>query len=199
MKNLIIALMFIFSSSLMAQSSFGIKAGLNYADNGKVEYSDLNNISQTFEAKAERKMGYHFGIFYRADLGRFYLKPELLYSSTKSSYEYNNDEAEYNISSLKLPVLLGVKIIGPVHVFAGPSFQYITSNDFKDMTLEELENEFTIGAQFGAGVKFGGVGIDVRYDQALSEEQVQFVGYEGGGERLDSRPNQFIVSLSLDL
>lgn len=199
MKNAIFVVMLICSSTLAAQSSFGITAGLNYADNGKVEYSDLSNITNTLEAKAERKTGYHFGVFYRADFGRFHLKPELLYSSTKSSYDYNNEEAEFNISNLKLPVLLGVKILGPFHIFAGPSFQYVTTNDFKDMTLEELKNEFTIGAQFGVGIKFGGVGIDVRYDQALSEDQVQFVGYEGGGERLDSRPNQFIVSLSLDL
>lgn len=198
MKNALIILILIFSSSLMAQSSFGIKAGLNYADNGKVEYSDLSNITNTLEAKTERKTGYHFGIFYRADFSMFYLKPELLYSNTKSSYEYDNDNSEFNISSLKLPVLLGVKIFGPVHVFAGPSFQYIMSNDFDGMTLEELENEFTIGAQFGAGVKFGGVGIDVRYDQALSEKQVEFIGM-GSEERLDSRSNQFILSLSLDL
>lgn len=200
MKKLLIVLICVASPSLFAQSSFGVTAGLNFADNGEIEFSDATSAGENIvTSEASRKTGYHFGIYYRAELGRFYLRPELWYTQTKSEFEYNNTEADFEISKLELPILVGARVIGPLHVFAGPSLQYIMSNDFEGLTLEELENEFTIGAQFGVGAQFGGIGIDVRYAQALTEKQAEFLGVEGDNGRMDSRPNQFIVSLSLDL
>ena len=141
------------------------------------------------------------GIYYRGDLGGLYLKPELLYTQTKSSYEYNNEEADYNISKLDLPVLLGIKVLGPVHVFAGPSFQYILENDFDGVTIGDVENEFTIGAQFGAGLQLGRVGLDVRYERGLTENEATVLDLNSpnGLKRVDSRPSQIIFALALDL
>lgn len=198
MKNLFIALLLLCSSTAIAQSSFGVTAGLNYADNGKVEYSDVSGAFENI-AEAERKTGYHFGVFYRAEIAMFYLKPELLYTQTTSSYDFNDRSVDYDVSTLDLPILVGVSILGPLDIFAGPSLRYVLSNDFDGNSIEEFKNEFTVGAQFGVGVQFGGIGIDIRYEQALSENQAEFLGLEGNPERIDSRPNQFIVSLSLDL
>ncbi|HET7361609.1 MAG TPA: outer membrane beta-barrel protein [Salinimicrobium sp.] len=200
MKKLLIVLICAASPSLFAQSSFGVTAGLNFADNGEIEFSDATSAGENIvTSEASRKTGYHFGIYYRAELGRFYLKPELWYTQTKSKFEYNNTEADFEISKLDLPILVGVRVIGPLNVFAGPSLQYIMDQNFEGANLEDLENDFTVGAQFGIGAQFGGIGIDVRYEQALNENQAEFLGIEEDSGRLDSRPNQFIVSLSLDL
>lgn len=189
------------ATAATAQSSFGVKAGLNYGDNGEIEYSDFENAGRDAVKGGDGKVGYHFGIFYRGDMEGFYLKPELLYTQTKTSYEYNNDEADYSLSKLDLPVLLGLKILGPVHVFAGPSFQYILENKFDGVTIGDVEDEFTIGAQFGAGLQLGRVGLDVRYERGLSENEAQVLDLNSpsGLKRVDSRPNQFILALSLDL
>ena len=202
MKKRLLILMLIAGTSALAQSGFGVKGGLNYSDNGKIEYTDLTGAGENIlEEEANRKTGYHFGIFYRADLGPLFLKPELLYTTTKSSYNYDNETADFDVTTLNLPILVGMNVLGPINVFAGPSLQYYLENDFEGLSLEELENEFTVGAQFGVGVQFGGIGIDVRYEQALSENQAEMARSIGGEEnvRLDSRPNQFILSLSLNL
>ena len=188
-------------SAAMAQSGFGVKAGLNYGDNGEITYSDVTSSGEDIMKGGDSKAGYHFGFFYRAEAGGFFLKPELLYTRTKSSYEYNNETADYNITKIDLPVLVGMDILGPLHIFAGPSLQYILDNDFQGVSLGDVEEEFTIGAQFGAGIQFGGIGIDVRYERGLQENEATVLDLNNpdGLKRVDARPNQIIFSLSLAL
>lgn len=197
MKKALIILLFIAASPAFAQSSFGVKGGLNYGDNGKIEFRDVSNATQNTESK----VGYHFGFFYRGEMNGFYLKPELLYTKTKSSYEYNDKDADYDISKLDLPVLVGLKLLGPIHAFGGPSLTYILKNDFQGITLDDVENEFTIGIQFGAGLQLGSLGVDLRYERGLTENQANALDLNNpdGIKRVDSRPNQFILSLSIDL
>lgn len=201
MKKGILILMLIISGAVMAQSGFGVKAGLNYGDNGDVEYTDVTGAGEDIMKGGDSKVGYHFGLFYRAEMAGFFLKPELLYTQTKSSYDFNNEDAEYKISKIDLPVLLGIRVLGPVNVFAGPSFQYILDNDFQGVTVGDVEDEFTIGAQFGAGIQFKGIGVDVRYERGLSDNEAQVLDLDNpnGVKRVDARPNQFILSLSLNL
>lgn len=202
MKKGLILLLLIASTTAWAQGGFGVKAGLNYGDNGEIEFEDVTNAgSDIMTEKGDSKVGYHFGVFYRADLGPVFLKPELLYTQTKSSYEFQNDEAEYKISKLDLPIMVGIDILGPLNIFAGPSLQYMLDNDFQGVTLDDFENDFTIGAQFGAGVQFGGIGLDVRYERGLTENQAEVLDLNNpnGVQRVDSRPNQIIFSLSLNL
>ena len=202
MKKGIILVLLMACATTWAQSGFGVKAGLNYGDNGEIEFEDVTNAgSDIVTEKGDSKVGYHFGVFYRGDLGPVFLRPELLYTQTKSSYEYQNEEADYNISKLDLPILVGLDILGPLNIFAGPSLQYILDNDFQGVTLDDVENNFTVGAQFGAGVQFGGIGLDIRYERGLTENQAEVIDLNNanGLRRVDSRPNQIIFSLSLNL
>lgn len=190
-----------FSAGAMAQSGFGIKGGLNYGDNGEIAYTDITTAGEDIIEGGDSKVGYHAGIFYRADFSLFFLKPELLYTKTKSSYDFNNESADYKLSKLDLPILLGIDILGPVNIFAGPSLQYILENDFQGIALGDVENEFTVGAQFGAGIQIGNIGIDVRYERGLKDNEAQVLDLDNpeGLQRVDSRPNQIIFSLSVIL
>lgn len=199
MKKGILILTLLFTSAGFAQSGFGVTGGLNYGDNGEVTFSDVTNAGEDIVKGGDSKVGYHAGFYYRAEFSSFFIKPELVYTKTKSSYEYNNENADYNVSKLDLPILVGLDIIGPVNVFAGPSLQYILDNNFQGVTLGDVENEFTIGAQFGAGIQFGGIGVDVRYERGLKENEALVIDSTTGLQRVDSRPNQIIFSLSLNL
>lgn len=202
MKKTLLVLMLITGVSGLAQNGFGVKGGLNYSDNGEIEFTDVTGAGENIvEENADRKTGYHFGVFYRADLGPVFLKPELLYTKSKSSYKYNNESSDYDISKLDLPILVGIDILGPVNIFAGPSLQYILENDLQGISIGEVENDFTVGAQFGAGIQLGSIGLDVRYERSLTENQAEVLNLDNseGVRRIDARPNQFIVSLSLNL
>lgn len=201
MKKYFLIFMLTTASTVMAQSGLGVKGGLNYGDNGEISYTDVTTAGEDIIKGGDSKVGYHFGLFYKADLGSFFLRPELLYTRTKSSYEYNEEDAEYKVSKLDLPILLGLDVLGPVNIFAGPSLQYILENDFQGISLGEVENEFTVGAQFGVGVNLGKIGLDVRYERSLTENEATVLDLENGNglQRVDTRPNQLIFALSLQL
>jgi outer membrane protein with beta-barrel domain len=191
-KSLLMAVFALVSLTAFAQkdSGFGIKGGLNYNANG-----DYFDAAEDAYKDPSRNVGYHIGLF--GKLGnRFYVRPELVYTKTKSDY----DEDSFDMSKLDVPVLVGTKIIGPLHVFAGPAFQYILNSEFEGISSTEIESDFTVGLHIGAGVNLGKLGIDVRYERGFSANEADFVNSnvtELNPNRVDTRPDQLIVSLSV--
>lgn len=190
-KTVLIAAFALVSLTAFAQKNpgFGIKAGLNYGANG-----DYFESAGDAYRNPKSNVGYHVGIF--GKLGdNIYLRPELVYTKTKSDYENNSLE----MSKLDLPVLLGVNLIGPLQVFAGPAFQYILDTDYEDITIGDVKNDFTVGLNIGAGVSFGKFGIDLRYERGFSENEVTVIDGVFSGDRIDTRPDQLILSLAIRL
>ena len=174
-------------------SSFGIKGGLNYNANG--------NYFESIGANAEnpdRNIGYHIGVY--GKLGdRLYFRPELVYSSTKSDY----DSGDFNMKKIDAPLLVGIKILGPISVFGGPSLQYIldSGDGFDGISINSIENDFSVGLNFGAAINFNKFAIDLRYERGLSNNEATFLDNNGIdiNNRLDTRPDQLILSLSIAL
>lgn len=194
MKKLFITFSFIALISPFAVSQngsgFGIKGGLNYGGNG--DY--FNSISENAEDPSNT-VGYHLGIFGKVG-NRLYFRPELIYTKTKSDY----DSGDFDMSKLDAPLLVGLKVLGPIHVFGGPSLQYILNTEFEGVTINDVEDEFSIGLNFGIGLSFKSFGIDLRYERGFSENEGTFIDENLGlGGRLDTRPEQLILSLSLML
>ncbi len=193
MKNLFLTLALVFSLISFAQTSkgFGLKAGLNYNANGN--YFDA--VSMNVE-NPDRNIGYHVGIF--GKLGNeVYLRPELVYTKTKS--DYRNDSFE--MSKFDLPVLVGIKVLGPISVFGGPSFQYILDSEFSNISINEIESDFSVGLNFGIGFNLKKIGVDLRYERGFSNNEASFLQNNNIAtpDRLDTRPDQLILSLSLIL
>jgi hypothetical protein len=193
MKKLIIVFTMLVAATSMAQSNsgLGITAGANYGSTG-----DLKENGQTIIDNPKEKLGFHVGVYYKQDFGILYLRPELKY--TQLSNEYNN--VQFDLQKIDLPILLGTRIVGPLHIFAGPSLQYIVETDIQDIDTTDLENDFTIGAQFGVGVNLGNLGIDVRYERGLTDNELRFVDNTLITNRsftIDTRPEQIILALSV--
>ncbi|MGS0524513.1 porin family protein [Zobellia nedashkovskayae] len=195
-KTLLTAVFALVSIAAFSQKDLveiGVKAGLNYSANGDY-FESIGDAAKD----PDRNIGYHVGLFSKIDLNRLYLRPELVYTKTKS--DYNGDK--FDISKLDLPLLVGIKVIGPLHVFAGPSFQYILDTEFDGISIDDIENDFSVGANIGAGVDLGKLGIDIRYERGFNSNEATFINTNItnlGPSRVDARPDQLIVSLSLTL
>jgi hypothetical protein len=190
-----------FTAFAQKDSGFGIKAGLNYNQNGDLSFQQLQAAGEDLIAGSDGKVGYHVGFFGKLDLPIIYIRPELVYTKTKSSYTIDGSTNDYNISKLDLPVLVGIKIIGPLNLFAGPAFQYTLSNDLQNVELSDVQNNFTVGAHFGVGVNLGNLGLDVRYERGFTKNEAQIIGDNIAdiSGRVDSRPSQIIFGLSVKL
>ena len=194
-KTLLTAVFAMVSITVFSQkdSGFGIKGGLNYSANGDY-FESIGDAAR----QPNRNVGYHLGIYGKIGVSRIYVRPELVYTKTKSDY----DGDKFEVSKLDLPILVGVKVIGPLHVFAGPAFQYILDTEFDGIAINDIENDFTVGANLGAGLNFGKLGFDIRYERGFNNNEASFINTniaQVGPSRVNSRPDQLIVSLSLKL
>ena len=204
MKNKItlITLIFITATSLtFAQSGYGIKAGLSYNSNGELA-EIINNTQTVINNKGNGKSGYNIGFYGKLDLGPLYIRPELVYTKTTSEYELNSTRTDYKLSKLDAPILIGIHVLGPLKVFAGPAFQYILTEDFNGLQRKAVEKDFTVGLNIGAALELGALGIDVRYERGLKSNETSFIDNNIGSTSsytLDSRPSQIIFSVSYRL
>ncbi len=195
-KQLLLALSaFMLCGAAFAQSGnsiWGVKLGLNYNGNGEYFRSAEAAIDNP-----DRNVGYHLGVF--GKLGdKIFLRPELVYTRTSSEYV----DGDLKISKLDAPVLLGLEVIGPLNVFAGPSFQYVLSTKLDDTKLENLENDITVGLNLGVSVDLGNLGLEVRYERGFTENEAEFINNNIttlNGDTVDTRPDQLILSLSVKL
>ena len=162
-KFFVLASALLISQFMMAQFHLGFKAGAN------ISKVDGKSFKEEFE------YGYNLGGFAEIGLGKkFAFQPEVLfnqYSSTlDSSYKaiYENiitsDQSKVKLNYLTIPLLLDYKLIGPVHLQAGPQFGILMNHD-KNF-LQNGENAFKNGdfsMVAGAQIKLAQLRITGRY------------------------------------
>lgn len=195
MKKTILSLaLAMICTATFAQSKggFGIKGGLNYNSNG-----DYIESAQAIAEDPDGNVGFHLGVFYKIG-NSIYFRPELIFTSTKSEYT----DGDLNVNKIDVPALVGIRLIGPLHLFAGPDFQYILNSEFDGIKLEDIENDFTVGLHIGVGVNLGKLGVDLRYERGLSSNEASFINSNIvtlPESRVDLRSSQVIVSLSVKI
>jgi len=193
MKRLILTPLLLFAFILThAQTAdgFGFKVGLNYNANGNYFESIGSNAEYP-----DRNIGFHIGAF--GIIGdKLYFKPELIYTNTKS--DYNSDA--FKMQKLDAPLLVGIKVIGPISVFGGPAFQYILESEFEGISIDNVDKDLTVGLNFGMAFNINKVGLDIRYERGFSNNEASFLSNNNiDTSRLDTRPDQLIFSLSFVL
>jgi hypothetical protein len=194
---LILCLTLGLSQASIAQLDFGVKGGLNYNSNS------IKEVQSDVFSGAKSKTGYHAGVWLRFKLPilGFYVRPELVYTNLENEvfYKFAAKTTSYSFQKIDIPILLGKKIFGIGNVFIGPSFQYILASNFEISDISTVDADgFTMGLQFGGGVEFGKLGIDLRWERAFSGIESTFLA--GAIERnFDTRINQIIIGLSYKL
>src|SRR5690606_37218153 len=194
MKKAILILCLLAGVTTYAQSGsgIGIKGGLNFGANG-----DLSVTFSNIDISSDSKVGFHVGVFGKMDFGTLYFRPELVYTKLNLEYDYDAGTSKFEMSKLDMPLLVGLNIIGPLHIFAGPSLQYVLDTDLEDVELEDVKNDFTVGLNIGAGVNLSDqLGVDLRYERGFSDNEAEFIGIDGSEGRVDTRPSQLVLGLS---
>ena len=190
----------LFTSVSFAQNiDFGIKGGVNYNFGG--DLSEIITVSENsvenILAGADGKAGFHVAFWTKVDILGLYLRPELVYTQLNNSYSNSgvNVNTDFKTTKIDIPILIGAKIAGPLHIFAGPSFQYITKSTFSQNDFINIEKQdFTAGLQIGFGVEFGNLGIDARWEKGFNNDvDGEFTTTQ---IKVDNRPNQVIFGLS---
>lgn len=201
MKNLYLFLVF-FCLTFSANAQFlnwGIKGGVNYNENG-----DLRAINQgdPISLSSNEEVGYHIGILSEIKLPLFlYIRPELVYTHTESSYKLDSDQGTLKLDKLELPVLVGFRVFKIGRFFFGPNFSYIMNTKLSvPESIEGVSNvssdDFLVSGQIGLGLNFGKIGADIRWETGFSDSEASFIRNNTNLDfaLVDTSQSQFILS-----
>lgn len=139
------------SSSTGPLVHFGLEGGFNVAS--------LNSSNAT-DVYASR-LGFVGGAFLIVPLGsNISFHPELLYEQKGGKINGNDYQADY----FEVPVLLELRIVGPLSLLAGPAFNTVVSNT----NITNINNRDT-GLIGGAQVLLGPIVVTGRYEIGLND------------------------------
>ena len=181
MKKQIVLCFAFFLTTIFAanaqKNGWGVTASLIYASNGEL----IDEASSIIDSKGDGGIGFNAGIYGNFNLGLVYIRPKLVYSQTSSSYNVDgtNSSDNFKLSTIDLPVLVGIKIIKPISFILGPAFKYVVTSDMEGLSFESIQNDVTVGLNVGVAVIIGRIGIDLIYDRGFSQNEASFINDQG--------------------
>ena len=164
---------------------FGMKAGVNLNTSGDID-EIISSNSSIADIDGNRN-GFNLGIYSEIKLLMLYLRPEIHYSEFK-------DNLKVTQSRIEAPISLGLKILPILSGFAGPTLRYEMTSKGKLPTGPE---DLSVGIHFGARLHLGKLGLDVRYDQGLSEDVLNKGGVSSNSIPVTFDNSPGLISLGL--
>jgi len=191
--NKIFLIIFLIYSSIYSQIEYGLKGGISF--NSKLNISanieSIDNAINIFESRN----GIHFGGFAKLSIGNFFIRPEIIYSKIYNSYNIpdilvktKNVITDFSQNKIDLPILIGYKFYRIVNAFAGPRFEYIGKVKYDNLNVDDLKDKIETGLQYGIGIKFGKIEVDLRVERGFSKNEIKFMENQIGEK------NQYISS-----
>ncbi len=151
---------------------FGIKGGLTLSN----LYIDENDLDTE-----DRRVGFHAGLFsqfmFTEAIG---IQPEILYTTKGSEADYLgaiNQTVSFNIDYIDIPVLLVLRPLEMLEIYAGPYAGILLNSDVgfegtiegeTDLDRDHFET-FDAGLVGGIALNFGGFKVGARYNLGLRE------------------------------
>lgn len=126
------------------------------------------------------EIGYQFGGFFRINIDKVYIQPELLYSTIQTQLVFQdyggvmgfNPQADFEFNTLEIPVDIGYRI-GNLRLNSGPSMSILLTGErsfLNEVTqVTDDYNRINILWHFGLGADIKRFLLDVRYEFGLSK------------------------------
>lgn len=190
-KLISVAILIVCSSEQKAQSiNFGITAGVS---TGSVNVSEIGSAF-TNTVKGDNILGYEAGIFARMNFNPLYVKGNFLLASRSGESIYSDNggsskKSSFSVKKIQVPILFGLKLIGPLRVEAGPVINWIISESHSsDNTFSLRKTGY--GYRVGANVEFGILNLGLAY-QGLKNKS------NGPSTATYSTPDELIFSVGI--
>ena len=214
MRILILFFLF-YSSVLVAQGNLGVNFGLNDDNFGSIE--NIKTKVDDYNLDLKNSTGFQLGLFTEIDLITFYIRPEinLIFSKSKNGTAFtsignsnsilnesiNIAEHTYKSTDIQVPIIFGYKILGPVSLFAGPTFKYNLSNS-SNFDLEDIKDKYNLSILLGTRVKVRSFSLGLRYERGLNNNELLIVNANGidlDNANIDTTTNKLSLNISYDI
>lgn len=158
--------------------------------------NQLDSFTLSFR---EANYGFHIGGFVRYSVGKFFMQPELVFNTNKTSFKLkefgmfqtSDSLRDERYQRLDIPVMLGAKF-GIFRLNAGPVAHIFLSNRSDLVNVKGYSDRFksaTYGYQLGLGFDFGLLTFDLRHEGNFSKfgEHINFFNRNFSFDKSESR------------
>jgi hypothetical protein len=198
-KVFIIIIVLTFGIVVKAQGIFSIGPKIGYNSNELTD--NLDSVQSSI------KNSFQIGVFIRVG-SRVYFQPEANFQVVNSNLNKGIGASfksqDIIVQSLKIPALLGVKLINKrsfnVRILAGPAYSFILNKKLDPQNMNELWPIQSVddiknslwSVQMGAGFDVLFMTLDVRYELGIDN-------IYNGNSNFELKNNMFNVSLGIKL
>lgn len=158
------------ASTLKAQNlnvQWGITAGVNMAD---YSVKALKGQSISYD-KVKNDLGWQVGLMASVNIGRLAIEPQILYVRHSTELTQGTMKNALKSNSLDVPILVSLRLIGPLRVMAGPVFTVLNDNTgLKDLSIDQLRStcSYALGVEARILQKLR---LDVRYNGQFKKKE----------------------------
>ena len=170
MKNIFV-LVILMTLTYHASAQFSLRPQIGY---------NSSTLTKRFQDQQfGPEAGFQFGV--DMQIGeRFYIQPGILWESANNELRdmINGNNSSFQVNRVRVPVMLGYKLIGPdvgglidARIYTGPNASFVISKDLKQTSLinkDDFQNA-VYGWNIGAGFDVAIVFVDFGYSFGLSE------------------------------
>ena len=165
----VIVLLLACASPAAAQITYGVKAGVNFAN---VSFDGEDDVPSS------GRVGVLAGAFATVPVASWLtIQPEAIYTVKGASLDVFDIESDYIVDYLEVPVLVRVPVRSRVYVAAGPSFAFQIrarsrtsfAGSTQELDIGDSVESFDIGIVGAAGFQMGRWVFDGRYTHGLSD------------------------------
>lgn len=161
-----ILLTLVLTTSLLPVSAQLLRTRIEWGVIGGINVPDYTSNMDATDVK--NKLGWQAGIFTAVKLGAFAVEPQILYVRQGLRIRpEGGKEINLKSNSIDVPVLLSLRLLHPVRIYAGPVFTVMNNckrksgKDLLDFSRVRPTMSYTVGA----GVQLlGHLLIDLRYN-----------------------------------
>jgi len=205
----IMALFFVF----MTHTHLGygqVKAGVRTSymidtiNNINMELASIDNELNVYVARK----GYNVGVFTAFEMGRFSVRPELLYTVIEQNFRppyilvrIQNVITNFTSTQWETPILLGYQLSDYLQIFAAPKWVVNQKSTYQNVRIPDLDRAASMELDLGFSIQMGALGLDIRYSHTSASSGAYFLQdpIEGKNQYIQSQGKYLHVGLSLFL
>jgi len=162
---LIIAMVLFGANTVSAQEywNFGVKGGVNFS-----------TVTGDYFDSPDSRTGFNIGVLAEIPLAdRFSIQPEVLYSAqgfTEASVDQANfadvdDNVEYQLDYVQVPVLAKFYLVEGLSLQAGPSFNFLVN---EELDYQPLDDDGEVALNNAQDFEFGGAaGLEYKFNNGF--------------------------------
>lgn len=187
----LLVLLFAHTSKAQVEFSGGLLGGVTF---GNVDIDD-GGAGLNGSIKGDNIYGFEGGLYAKLKVGPFYGRPELLYDYRRGQVNYSDNNGsqseDFSVHKIEVPVLIGLHIIGPLNIEAGPVYNYLMT-----VTEDYNSNNVSLGRN-GIGWRAGAV---LEIESLLLSLHYQGATYSTGSNSASfSEPYKIVLGIGIRL